>query len=189
MKAAAAQLDVSQTKMAQRDAFDVMSLLAEWLSAIGTVGAVIVALVLARLQNKPSVRLTVGVFNLAPHAGTIDERLKAVRIGVVNTGSRDIVIRGLFWRVGLLSRQAFIQIPGSHHLTAKLPARLAPSESADFLFGIDEFASGTEPLTKAIRERNRLLSRVRVGVYLATGEEYSAPPDASVWRLLTRQLE
>src|SRR5688572_17908988 len=82
--------------------------LATWLSAIGTIAAVVVALYLARARDRITLRL---------HAYTIllfspgnDEVPEFVSIEVTNVGRRTATVSQIGWRFGVLRKRHAVQI-------------------------------------------------------------------------------
>jgi hypothetical protein len=110
---------------------------APWLSAIGTIAAVVTSLWLAR--NRTRVRLTVSVrlgFIVEPDAaGEYDgPRQEYVCIGVVNTGETEATITSIGWlgRPGW-RRTAWLQnLDDDQYAGSKLPVRLKFGEEVSF---------------------------------------------------------
>jgi len=70
-------------------------------------------------------------------------------------------------------RRRLVMVAGGQGSTP-LPARLQPTQQANFLFPIDQFELGAKELislVRAARFRELATSRLRVGVYTTTGEE------------------
>jgi len=175
-------------RIMSRDTYDLLVLLAEWLSAVGTVGAVVVALWLASHQNRIVARVRVSIANLVERGKTLAESPEYFQISATNTGLRDFVISGIAWRLGIWSRSRIVVVPTDPPLSPRLPHRLSPGDTATFLFPIDMFVEHAVPQLR--REWSRrwfrlfLRPRLRAGIYISTGEEMVSAPSASVLRLI-----
>jgi hypothetical protein len=176
--------------MVTRDTYDWLMLAAQAFSAIGTVGAVIVAIGLARRQNRPSVQATVNLVHLVATGQRAGDGPEFLKISAVNDGFRDVVITNIGWQLGHLRKRHFIQLPAANPFTAQVPKKLGPGERADFLFPKDEFRSNNTTLRDEI-EQSRLIrghtKRLRAVVFLSTGEHFFATPDAHVLALFQPQ--
>ena len=170
-----------------KEAYDLSMLMATWLSAIGTIGAVVVALGLAR-RERPRVRVTAGVKLLIDRGQSGAEAPAFCVISAVNTGSAPANVVSLGWSCGWPFRGGFVQLPSAYPWSGKIPSFLEPGRGLDLLFPIEEFAERT------LSVRNRLNGtrgawlawrRLRCEIYLSTGQTYRARPSkelASVMR-------
>lgn len=176
----------------EKTTYDVLMLLATWFTAIGTVGAVIVALRMARTQNRPSlaVRVTYGSLVTVglPNAPTPEY----LSIRVVNDGFRDAVIQGVLWKIGIMKRARFVQMPPSPPLAPLVPHRIAPGDSAIFLFDRASFEKNANNLREALATqplRWLVGERVFAGVLISTGDEFLVKPDTLVMKWLRGEAE
>lgn len=170
------------------DTYDVLALLAEWLSAIGTVGAVIVALWLAGRQNRVVAKVHVSVVNLVGRGQSFSGSPEYFQIAVTNSGLRDLVVAGLTWRLGVFSRERVVVVPTDPPLSPRLPHRLSPGDTAHFLFPVAMFAEHSVPTLRGVWRRRWYRAffrpRLRAGIYVSTGEELLSKPDANVLSLI-----
>ena len=169
-----------------RDAYDWWMLAAQWFSAVGTVGAVIVALFLAQHQNRVRLRVICNVSHVfSPVPGTkISESPQVIRVSATNVGHRDAVVDAITWEVGWLKRRRFYQMPTQHAAYKHpLPSRLAPGEEVTVLLDkVEWVAQNGNELADAIRQKRLsvLGSRFRVVIHTSTGERFSIRPDDAV---------
>lgn len=109
---------------------------APWLSAIGTLAAVIVSLYLASTRAKLKLRITAGHRMLAGlGTGRFPDYLL---IEVVNEGFRPARITGVGWKVGLFKRKYAIQVVDKGEYSSQLPVDLHDGQEAKYLipFGV-----------------------------------------------------
>lgn len=169
-----------------KETYDLLMLGASIFSAIGTVGAVGVALWLARTQNKSSVRVRVTFSNAVLPGRPSPAVLRYLSIGVTNTGARDIVVHGVEWHLGRFRKRYFYQtIPTT--AMSRVPRRIPPGELAHFLIPRDDFEERSGDLREEIHQgwwRKHFRRRVRAGVYLSSGESIMVEPDREVLNFL-----
>lgn len=112
--------------------------LAQILSAIGTCGAVIVALYLAASQRRPRLRSVLTDVVIVDAITPQNSWPRFLRINVVNIGACDAVVTGAAWtstwsRKGREYYQGFISVhDGAPHGAATLPTTLKPGQSASY---------------------------------------------------------
>lgn len=173
--------------MTTRDAYDWWMLGAQLFAAAGTVGAVFAALWLAHRQNRARLRVSAGLVHLVGMGDAVRRTPLYVRIGITNIGQRDVVVTNLGWRFGRVRKRNFVQLPGAPPYSRQLPCRLAPGDSADFLFPRDEWVeSNGEALRRAMRDYHVPIvgPHVRAVVYASTGEEFPVAVDESLVDIL-----
>ena len=162
-------------------------LIATWFAAIGTNAAVIVALVLAYRQNFSRVRVNASIIRLIPMGGKASESPRYFNVSAANAGSKDIVITGIQWTIGWFKKKYLVQLPNTDVLNPRLPTKLTAGETANYLFPMEMFEANMGPIAAAwhgsffARLRK---TRIRVGVYLSTGESHLVRPDEEVLKLL-----
>lgn len=100
---------------------------ADWFSAIGTIGAVVVALYLARQDKRIRLRVSAG------HRVLVSQGMKGpppqyLAIRVTNVGHREVQVTGIGWRIGLLKKSYAEQTIMRDDVSSTLPARLRDGE-------------------------------------------------------------
>jgi hypothetical protein len=98
---------------------DILQYGGPWLSAIGSISAVVVALWMARRRRVGRPRLSIR--HITRHLPAV--RTDYIRMQVVNTGEAPVTITGIGWRIGFpLHRKYFEQVPdvGSDALPIEL---------------------------------------------------------------------
>jgi hypothetical protein len=170
--------------------WDVVNAIAQSVSAVGTLAAVVVSLTLARKQNRSRLRVRVGVAHIVQQGGPDFGRF--LQVSVVNVGFRDTTISTLGWSVGVLKPVHLIQTLSLHELSSTLPRKLAPSESANFLFPWERFLELAGPLGDNISGRWMFVKSrlVWADVFLTTGERARARLEAPIARRIAlRQVD
>jgi len=121
---------------------------APWLSAVGTLAAVIVSLYLARKRDTPKARLLVYDIMVVT-AGDTRPPPHYVQFRVVNEGDRRVRITQIGWRYGLFKKHHCVQLY-EDSLSSKLPIELEHGQEAQWLIPMkmpdrewaDYFANG-----------------------------------------------
>lgn len=159
--------------IAEASIWEKISAIAQSIGALATTAAVLVALWLARRQASPVLKVSNGFYQLARLGSLMSSGETLFRVGVVNSGLRDVVIQGVVIRYGLRRKVGFIITPMFRPESAQPGIRLEPAASCSFLYpeSLTEKAGGiVRVLGSGWRRRinERLL---KIGVYLSTGEE------------------
>ena len=159
---------------------------APWLSALGTISAVIVSLYLATKNRRLDLKVTASVQTLV-HAGMPTRDY--VTISVVNLGGREATIMAIGWQFGLLRKKHLFQLPGLPIFSTKLPARLRDGESANFFMPTTPEPSSVEwvPMMKQHLGRWPRLSVLSLKAEVATsvGKTFRVRVHRNVRNLLT----
>ena len=121
------------------------------LTAFGTVGAVLVALWLAGRGRMEKIRGRAGERLIIQMGMRADEGTPIINIEVTNLTHRPVTISGIGWRVGILRRQYFVQIPDYRDpLTFRLPTKLDYGERANYNFPREEFLNNASTICSQI---------------------------------------
>jgi hypothetical protein len=102
---------------------------APWFAAIGTLGAVIVSLYLARQDRRIKLKVSAG-YRIIAIPGERGESYLVIYI--VNAGHRDAQVTGIGWKVGFINKKygQTIIINGPH--SSPIPIRLKDGEEATY---------------------------------------------------------
>ena len=102
-----------------------------WLSSIGTIAAVIVALYLARRTERVRLRIQVGLRVMIVGDGSPPE--DHLSIEVTNLGERPVTINSVGWAIGKRKQRRFgFQTLSGHH-SDQYPAELQHGKTARFM--------------------------------------------------------
>lgn len=162
---------------------------AGWLSAIGTLLAVVVSLWLARRDSRVRLRVSVGVRKIF-----VERKIYAkpaeepdfVVVAVTNVGRRVATVNGLLWKNQLVRRRYLYQMLGEAPLSAQVPVRLQDGEEADFAIPLSALAANDPADFRGLVPRPRILTILflRMLVRTSTGERFAAPPEKELRKWL-----
>ena len=167
-----------------------------WVAGIGTVGAVIVALRLARNASRLNLKTTLDVYIMVTPGGNPPTET-CVGFAVVNLGERAAIVSSVGWSIGKGEAKRFAVQKLEPRLGADAPKRLEHGESANFMFSLDPtwpayFVNGfvtdlgllptlrglvttTTDRTVEIKPSERLLKRLRTAL-----DEQTKLPEVTV---------
>jgi hypothetical protein len=119
-----------------RETWKFINTFAPWLSALGTLVAVIVSLYLSRSIRRPKLRVS------ATHMVVIDSlpagaHSNYLNIRATNIGHRPVNISNVGWRCGFFSKQYALQVVIGSPLSSPLPTRLEDSQEASWFVPLD----------------------------------------------------
>jgi len=122
-----------------------IKLIPEWLTATGTLLAVIVALYLAR-RDKSIQCVGDSSIYVVIDPGLTDSRSEYVILTVTNVGTRGFTLKGLSWRMGIVKRKYYFLVPPPNTYSSRIPTKLADGDQAAFYFPIENFRKNDRPL-------------------------------------------
>lgn len=177
--------------MIDRATWQFINSFADWLSAFGTIAAVVTALSLSRRSERRHLSVWNGFYRILPSAPGTAGSHRYFQIRAVNDGLRDVVVQGVMWdwRPLIGRRRRYVMLTPTAHPSTTVPARLLPGDHATFLFRDYEFEAGAGDLRETVHSATwpRFAAyRLRCGVFTTTGEEILARVDADVRALLLR---
>src|SRR2546428_709130 len=160
---------------ADRETWKFINTFAPWLSAFGTLLAVIVSLLLARRSTAAKVQVHAGMYRVVSPGQKFGDAPSYFKIGVVNLGIRPVTVAGLMWKFRTLPvKRNWIVIPPVDAASTPIPARLEQGGTAHFLIPEAIFDAESKPVFNVLRGYwfpTYRASLHRVGVYLTTGAE------------------
>ena len=98
-----------------------------WLSAIGTVAAVIVALYLARRDKRIRLEVSAGI-RLIVTQGIKGNPPEFLTIRVTNIGHREAQLTNIGWKIGFFRKKHAVQTTIRDGISSELPLRLKDGE-------------------------------------------------------------
>ncbi|MGA8027976.1 MAG: hypothetical protein WB992_12610 [Bryobacteraceae bacterium] len=147
-----------------------------WLSSIGTIAAVIVALYLARRGEEVRLNVEVGLMQVVMGDGTPFQ--EHVGINVTNLGERPVTVNTVGWAIGKGKKRGFAIQPLNSPHSAQYPIELAHGKSASFLVSFDvmpdwkrQFATG---FVKDLSDKS--LKTLVAQVHTSLGKTFDAHP-------------
>ena len=112
---------------------------APWLSAIGTLAAVVVSLYLASQGKRVKLNITVG-HRLMVTPGQGRPYPEYILISIINIGHKEVQITNIGWKVGFFKkqRQHAIQVIEQDGLSSPLPVWLKYGEQANYYIPLSD---------------------------------------------------
>lgn len=157
-----------------------------WLSGIGSLLAVLVALYLARAEQSVRLKISAG-HRLVITPGDVDQA-EVIDISVANTGARPAVVTNVLWKMGIFKRQYAVQITGSPLDSLRIHQRLEPGHRGSFYIELDpnDEENWIFRFSKNIPQKFRHIwaRRLRVGIATAVGKTIWAPVERSLQQKL-----
>ena len=156
-----------------------------WLSAIGTLVAVIVSLYLARRSGKPRASVSVG-HRIVIMSGDKRKPPEIIVFRIVNTGDRTIRVTNIGWRIGLWKKRHALQLYDAAQ-SSPLPVDLAHGQEASWTVPLD---AREEPwlqyFSKKMLKPNLWLScaTIKAQFHTSVGEVFLARPEHSLIEML-----
>ena len=135
--------------------YRLLDLVGSWLTAIGTIGAVVVALALARGQRKVRLRVSVGSRVLVAQGDPrpAEELDRYVSVRVTNVGRRPVLVTSLEWSFGIWPNKVYLhQIPGPLPVSAQVPLELGEGQESAFLIPFEGEAMWLNSMATELKE-------------------------------------
>src|SRR4029078_4627353 len=96
-------------KIMDKETWQFINTFAPWLSAIGTISAVIVSLYFSTKSRRIDLKVDAVLNTIVPQGMPNRDY---VTISVVNMGHRAATITNIGWRIGFFRKRHFVQVPG-----------------------------------------------------------------------------
>ena len=170
--------------MPDQDTWRFINTFAPWLSAFGSLLAVVTSLRLARRASRLDLRVNLAIVKMGV-PGQAAPWQEFLQVRVVNH-SREAVVKGIQWWVAW-SKQQWIVLPPADAYSTKIPARLDFGEEALFLFPTATFNRDGQRLLEHLNESKvpqLTVRRLRAGIYTSTGQTFRVPLDAHMRRFM-----
>lgn len=173
--------------MIEQETWRFVNTFAPWLSAVGTLAAVITSLYLSRRGDRIRLKLSMGIRIVVVQGGGSDHGTELIWLNITNIGRRSATITTLHWRPVPWRKSGLIWIAPQNDYSSPLPITLNDGQSANYASVTDEFRKSFSERAQELFTgmvgaiRLRLL---RIYVYTSTGKMFSTRPEASVRDLL-----
>lgn len=173
-----------------RETWRFINSFAPWLSALGTLTAVVVSLYLATMQNRLRVRVVAARTRLVAMGQRVGEGERVVTVEVTNLSRRPLKLISVYWRA-LWKKGFSVQLTGAHPLSATLAAKLeADGGDASFIFpeNVYSLPDNTDFVRRLFGGslasfRSRF---VRVGVATTVGKRFEGKLDPELMQWFTQ---
>jgi hypothetical protein len=167
-----------------RELWKFINTFAPWLSAIGTISAVIFSLYLARRDRNVRLKITAG-HRLIVTPGTIGPHPEYLVINVVNIGHREARLINIAWKVGLLHKEYGV-IVRFDSLSSPMPTQLKDGEEANYILPLDMKADWIQNFIKGfLFPFHRIRSRfIKVEVRTSIGKNFTQKIERGLRKIL-----
>jgi hypothetical protein len=167
---------------------------AEYLTAVGTVGAVIVALYLSRKDRREKISVSVALHHFVGPGQTMAESIPFFGVTATNVGFATLTVQSLCWRIGIFRKKVLYMIPPmlEEWPTEQLPKTLRRGDWLTIRGPEQRFIDGLTPL---LEEANKhpfptlALRSIRAGVETSTKKQFFARPNWDVAKILREQFD
>ncbi len=158
-----------------QDTWRFINTFAPWLSAIGTILAVLVSLHLARRDRRIRLEVSAG-HRIIVTPGVPGPYPEYLSINIVNVGHRDAQITNVGWKVGILKKKYAVQTTIADGISSPIPVRLKDGEEAKYLIPLDERTNWLENFGKdMLRPFPRILGHfVKIQVFTFIGKTFES---------------
>jgi hypothetical protein len=164
--------------------WELINSFANWLAALGTIGAVIVALYLANRSTYPRAKITIGQ-RLIIESGS-QETPEYIFFQIVNIGQVPLNIVQIGWKTGFFNKRYAIQLY-EPTLSGKLPIEISHGQEAQWFIPMKvKNEPWTEHFAKGFLLPNWRLSNffLRGLIHSSLGVKFTAKPENSLISLL-----
>jgi len=146
-----------------------------WLSAFGTIAAVIVALYFARIDKRVRLEVTAGI-RLMVTPGVPGPPPEYLAIHIVNTGHREAQVTNIGWKVGFFKKKLAVQMTIKDGLSSDLPVRLKDGQEANYYIPLSENTNWLKEFVHDfLPNKFGLRSRfIKVTVHTSIGKSFEA---------------
>jgi hypothetical protein len=175
-----------------KDTYDLLMLAANWFAAVGTVGAVMVALYLSRRDYRHRVSITATDMHLfCEGKNEIDDNNLYVIISATNNGRRPITLAYITWSIGFFKKNFAIQIHDYRNsISSKLPTALADGEEARYPIPINAFKENNLNFISPYLKwwPSLMILSLRVGFKSSLGRFHWGKPSKSLKKLILNNV-
>lgn len=159
---------------------------APWLSAIGTLSAVVVSLYLAN-RSQHSARLSVGL-RIMIGPGSVEPYPEFVVFKIVNHGARPLRITQIGWRAGLWKKRYAVQ-SFEDGISSKLPIDLEHGQEASWFVPTRHSQEGWPTyFAKGFLESRIALWTLRAQAFSSLGHDFFVKPEPNLLKALEEAM-
>jgi hypothetical protein len=167
---------------------------AEYLTAVGTVGAVIVALYLSRKDRREKISVSVAIHYSVGPEQTLADSIRFFGLEATNVGFATVTVTNLCWRVGVFRKKVlYVNTSGLMEWpTERPPKTLHRGDWLTVRLPQEQFIGG---LTFLLEEASKhpfptlAFRSLRAGVQTSTKKRFFARPNWDVAKILREQFD
>lgn len=170
--------------------WDFINSFANWISAFGTVGAVVVSLWLALRPERLSLSVSASI-KVVVIPGVETPPIKYIAISAVNCGKRVVKVTAIGWTYGRRrgkSRRSLFQLPGDQRdgMSSPIPILLEDGQQAQWMFQKEKWLEQCNKLYS--RDWRRTVDTFALEVSTSVGLVFRAPVDRTLKDALTKAM-
>jgi len=170
-----------------------VDIVAEYLTALGTVGAVIVALYFAGKDRREKVAVSPAIHIAVQEGQTLAQGIRLFGLTATNVGFAPLTVQKLCWRVGVFRKTVlYVDPPVPMNPSQRIPRMLPRGDWVIVQQREDQFISG---LTFLLEELNKspfprwALRSLRAGVETSTRKRFFGRPNWDLAKVLREQFD
>ena len=176
-----------------KEIWEFINSFAPWLSAFGTLAAVITSLYLARRYDRIALKIKLGIRKAAVlRKDGLEHSEELVWLNITNLGRRSTTITNLHWQPVPWSKKGIIWLAPQNKYSSKFPVSLSDGEDANFALPLEEFRENfkdfAHELFSGINGAVRL-SLLKMSVHTSTGAVFKRRPEKPLLKLFRRLAE
>lgn len=180
--------------MFDKETWELINSFAQWPAAIGTVGAVIVALYLARRDESIRLRVRCGIHTLLQE-GNPDHGKEFLSLQITNVGRRPATVNSVGWETGWGKRQwpvkrlrlqSYYWIPPRNAYSQQLPTTLTDGQTAFLMSAVEEYKAHNIDYPMAALQgwwRWLVMRSVKVYALTSTGDVFRSRVEGSALKV------
>jgi hypothetical protein len=166
---------------------------AEYLTAVGTVGAVIVALYLSRKDRREKISVSAAIHYSVGPEQTLAESIRLYGLTATNVGFATVTVQNLCWRVGIFRKKVlYVNTSGLEWPTETPPKTLRRGDWLTVRYPEEQFIGGLTSLLKEVSKHPFPILAVRslrAGVETSTRKRFFARPNWDLAKILREQFD
>lgn len=178
--------------MMDKETWEFINSFAPWLSALGTIAAVITSLYLARRGDRITLKVTLGIRQVAVQGGGPEHGRELVWLNVTNLGRRAATITQLYWRPAPWRKRGAIWLAPQNVYSSPFPITLVDGQTANYTLLVEEFCANFGDYAREVFSGIRGVLRLRmlrIYVYTSTGDAFKQKPEKPLKKLFRTLAE
>jgi hypothetical protein len=168
-----------------------LDIVAQYLTAVGTVGAVIVALYLSRKDRREKISVSAAIHYSVGPEQTFADSTRLFGLTATNVGFATVTVQNICWRVGVF-RKTVLYVNTFGLPTERPPKTLRRGDWLIVRESEEQFIDGLTFLLEEVSKHpfpTLALRSLRAGVETSTKKRFFARPNWDVAKILREQFD
>jgi hypothetical protein len=163
-----------------KETWEFINTFSPWLSAIGTLAAVLVSLYLSGQDRRIKLRISAHSSFLISQ-GLPGKPTEYLSIHIVNTGRREVQIINIGWKVGLFKKQYAVQTIMRDGISSTLPVRIRDGEEANYFIPLKDSSWLKDFVEKFLHpDPESRLKHLKIQAVTSVGKKFESKIDKSL---------